>query len=310
MAESGRYAAVIGEALIDLIEERDGRSFRPLPGGSPMNVAVGVARLGCQVEFIGSFGDDGFGRELRSFLRSNEVGLDGSVVREVQTSLAITTFDGPNPSYEFYGSPPSYGFLSIDDVDRSLVKRARVLHAGSIALLQPQVYEAVSGAFEAKTDSVRTLDPNVRGSLTSSVASYRQSLEQLFTRADVVKLSIEDATALYDEPVEMIVDRIASLGPSAVVVTKGPQGAFAVLDGVRCEIPGRKIDPIDTTGAGDAFMAAMIAELVRIGKPGTTEGWKEMLEFAASVSAATCLAKGGATAMPTHDEVASRLGSS
>jgi sugar/nucleoside kinase (ribokinase family) len=298
----GAAAVVIGEALIDLIGDREEGCYRAVPGGSPLNVAVGVARLGSDVEFIGSFGNDHFGLDLQSFLRGEGVGLAGSVVAECSSSLAVTSLEASEPSYTFYGTPASYGQLRPEAVPESMLESAAVIHAGSISLLEEPVYRLVTEAF-ATQRPVRTLDPNIRPSLIPEPSRFRDSLELLFRNVDLVKMSIEDATALYGAPVDQVLERVSGLGPGLVVVTVGGDGVCAWFQGEVLVVPGRTIEATDTTGAGDAFMAAIIAEIVRAGLPQNLDDCRAILRFAVDVSALTCLSPGGASAIPTRAEV-------
>lgn len=301
------YVVVIGEALIDMIEGRcDGEPiYRPMPGGSPLNVAVGLARLGVPVEFVGSFADDPLGRRLREFLVDNGVGLEGSVEVEADTSLAVTTFDGPDPQFTFYGSPHSFGLLAPERLPRALLEEAAVVHCGSISLLEEPVYRTALAAFSVEGPK-KTVDPNVRSSLIVDLDAYRSSLERLFTMADLVKLSAYDAAVLYPGSPEETARRIRQLGARAVVVTLGARGALAVLDDQMLRVEGREVEAVDTTGAGDAFMAALIARLLK--GPTSPSEWGTALAFAVDVSALTCCSPGGATAMPTREAIDARYG--
>ncbi len=300
------YVVAIGEALIDMIEGRcDGEPiYRPTPGGSPLNIAVGLARLGVPVEFVGSFADDALGRRLREFLADNGVGLEGSVEVEADTSLAVTTFEGPDPQFTFYGSPHSYGLLA-PELPRALIKEAAVVHCGSISLLEEPVYRAALAAFSVEGPK-KTVDPNVRRSLIVDLDAYRSSLERLFAMADLVKLSAYDAAVLYPGSPEETARRIRQLGAGGVVVTLGASGALGVLDDQMLRVGGREVEAVDTTGAGDAFMAALIAELLK--GPSSPSQWGTALEFAVDVSALTCCSPGGATAMPTREAIEARFG--
>ena len=300
------YVVSIGEALIDLIEDRSQGFLRPVPGGSVLNVAVGVARLGVSSEFLGSFGGDGFADMLRSFLKENNVGNLGSVDSELPTSLAVTTFAGADPSFAFYGTPPSYGLLRPEDLDKGVLQGASLIHTGSIGLLEDPMYRAAAAAFSID-GPVKTIDPNVRLSLIEDRGSFRASTERLFGMVDLVKLSSEDATALYPGSLGEIAARIAEFGPRAVIVTLGPDGALANFAGDEVRVEGRSVDAIDTTGAGDAFMAAVITEIVRCGFPTTVDDLRGMLEFAVEVSALTCCTSGGSTAIPTRAEVEAQV---
>ncbi|MGH9166219.1 MAG: carbohydrate kinase family protein [Acidimicrobiia bacterium] len=303
------YAITIGEALVDMIESRHGAEtvYRPVPGGSPLNIAVGLARLGVPVEFVGSFGDDPLGDRLRAFLTENGVGLRGSFVTGIATSLAMTTFEGPDPRFTFYGSPHSFGVLGPEHLVQPLLAEAALIHCGSISLLEENVYRAALSAFGA-TGPLKTLDPNVRPSLIEDLDRYRSSMERLFHMVDVVKLSAEDASLLYPGSSEQIARRIGELGVRVVIITLGAQGAMALLNDRVLRVSGREVEAVDTTGAGDAFMAAVIAELVRAPFSMTTDDWQAILGFAVDVSALACCEAGGATAMPTREAVAARFG--
>ncbi|MDP8959617.1 MAG: carbohydrate kinase [Actinomycetota bacterium] len=307
--EAGRgYALALGEALVDMIEAdcRGEPVYRPAPGGSPFNVAIGLARLGVPVEFVGSFGSDPLGARLRAYLADHGVRLTGSPVVDVPTSLAVTTFEGPDPRFTFYGSPHSFGLLDPERLDDALVAGARAVHCGSISLLEEPVYRAALRAFSLE-GPIRTIDPNVRPSLVADFEAYRRSLEALFARADVVKLSADDAQALYSEEGEGVLRRIRALGDPQVVLTLASRGCLALIGEELIEVPGRPVEAVDTTGAGDAFVAAVIAGLMEDDAPPTADRWERILEFAVAVSALTCCAPGGATAIPTREEVAERF---
>jgi fructokinase len=298
------HAVVIGEALIDLIETSDaeGLCFRPVPGGSPLNVAVGVARLGTDVEFVGSFATDTFGERLRRFLDDNGVGTTACVDKGHQTCMAVTTFDGAEPSYSFYGNPRSYGLLGPNDLIPDMVRGSTVVHAGSIALLEPSVYEFAVEGFRLH-GGVRTLDPNVRPSLIRDEAAFRARTEHLFSLVDVVKLSSIDAEYLYPHDRGDPSERISAMGPRVVIVTRGPNGAVAQIGSDRIEVDGVRINAIDTTGAGDSFMAMVIAEIVEHGMPEGAEGWQSVIDSAVMAAAFTCGGSGGAAAMPTRSQL-------
>jgi fructokinase len=216
----------------------------------------------------------------------------------------MTTFEGPEPRFTFYGSPHSFGVLGPEHLAQPLLDEAAVIHCGSISLLEESVYRAAVSAFET-TGPLKTLDPNVRPSLIEDLDRYRSSMERLFQMVDVVKLSAEDASLLYPDSTEQIARRIGEIGVRVVIITLGVGGAMALLDGRILRVSGREVEAVDTTGAGDAFMAAVIAELVRA--PVATDDWLSILGFAVDVSALACCEPGGATAMPTREAVAARF---
>ena len=308
------YAVVLGEALIDLLDGECGgeRVYRPAVGGAPLNVAVGTARLGGTVEFVGSLGDDVLAGRIRELLTAAGVGQRGVVTAAgVPTTLGVVTFAGAEPDFRFYGSPPSYGLLRAADLDVPLIEGASVLYAGSIALLCPPVLDAARRAWALATGS-RVFDPNVRPRLLTEPAALdglRAIVAEFAATADLVKLSSVDAELLYgDGPPEATAGRLRDLGAGTVVVTRGAHGAVvATGTGDPVAVPAPEVDAVDATGAGDSVMAALIAELLAAGTPAGLDGWRERVAFALRVAGLVCESRGGAVAMPTRAEVARRF---
>ncbi len=299
------YAVVVGEALVDLLEE--GPVYRPMVGGGPLNVAGGLARLGARGACAGALGGDVLGGRIRSLLDEHGVGTAGCVTTTTRpTSLAVTSFRGAEPEFHFYGDPPSYAALAPDHLDLAAIAGATALYAGSIALLCEPSRSAARAAW-ALDGPLRTLDPNVRPTLTPDPAGLRSVIEEFACRADLVKLSEPDAKVLFDLDPAAAAAHLRGLGASAVVVTRGAHGALvATAHGVD-ELPAPPTEPVDTTGAGDAVMAGLLHGLLASGLPGRPDAWRELVEFALTVAAVVCERRGGATAMPTLAEVTARM---
>ncbi|GIF50277.1 fructokinase [Asanoa ferruginea] len=306
------YAVVLGEALIDLLDGEcaGDRVFRQVIGGGPLNVSVGVARLGGDVSFAGSIGDDALGTRIVDFLTSAGVD-DRAVVRApVPTTLAVVTFAGADPEFRFYGTPPSYSLLT--EVPRDLVAGSAVVYCGSIVLLHAEFLAAARSAWSA-AGGLRVFDPNVRPSLLPSatdVDHLRTVVEEFCATADLVKLSHADAAVLYPGlSLSSMAGDLLSLGAGAVVVTRGAAGALVAVGDERVELPAPVVEAVDATGAGDSVMAALIAGLLAEGRPDDAEGWSRHVSFALRVAGLVCERPGGAVAMPTRAEVAARYGS-
>ncbi|MCO1599434.1 carbohydrate kinase [Micromonospora sp. RHAY321] len=307
------YAAVLGEALVDLLDtERDGeRMYRQAIGGGPLNVAVGVTRLGGAAQFVGSLGDDVLADRIRAFLTALDVGLDGAVTVPAPTALAVVTFAGPEPDFRFYGEPPSYGLLGPDDLNVALTEGADVLYCGSVVLLQPTTLAAARRAWSL-APGLRVFDPNVRPRLLGGPAALdglREVVAEFAAGAHLVKLSAADAELLYPrEPVEGVAAYLRELGAATVVVTIGAAGAVLAAAGADpVRVPAPKVNAVDATGAGDSVMAALIADLLLDGEPADPEGWVERVAFALRVAGLVCESPGGATAMPTRADVLRRF---
>ncbi|MEU8659669.1 carbohydrate kinase family protein [Actinoplanes philippinensis] len=309
------YAMVMGEALIDLLEaDLDGEQvYRQAIGGAPLNVAVGISRLGGDARYAGSLSTDVLGDRMAAFLQA--AGVDGQGVRRVgvPTTLAVTTFEGAEPTFTFYGEPPSYALLTPADLDLPLIAGADVLYTGSISLLREPFRAAARAAWSAAgAGPLRVFDPNARPTLlpdTAAVDALRDLTEEFFATADLVKLSSADAIVLYGEhDPAAAAARILALGARAVVVTCGSRGAHVAAADGATDIPAPLVEAIDATGAGDSVMAALISRLLTDGRPAGLDAWAGHVRFALSVAGLVCERQGGATAMPTPSDLRARWG--
>jgi fructokinase len=307
------YAVVLGEALVDLLEaDLDGELiYRQAIGGGPLNVAVGATRLGGDVQFVSSLGNDALGDRIAAFLRKVEVGLRGLKRVPVPTTLAVTTFEGAEPTFQFYGEPPSYALLEPGDVDIEMIAGAAVLYAGSICLLREPFHSAARAAWSVD-GPIRVFDPNVRPKLLpdkAAVVAQRDMVEEFFATADLVKLSSADAEVLYDGAgPSAAAERILKIGARAVVVTWGAKGAYLATGDGTVMLPAPSVAAIDATGAGDSVMAALIRRLLADGIPANLTGWQRNVRFALAVAGLVTERQGGATAMPTNEELVERWG--
>ncbi len=307
------YAVVLGEALIDLLEAELGGEliYRQAIGGAPLNVAVGVARLGGRVEYAGSLGTDALGDRIAAFLREAGVGDKGVRRVGVPTTLAVTTFEGAEPTFTFYGEPPSYALLDPADLDHGVLAGAEVLYTGSICLLREPFRAAAREAW-AGFGGFRVFDPNVRPRLLpddAALAALRDLVEEFFATADLVKLSSADAQLLYggSDPAAAA-GRIRALGAGTVVVTGGARGAYVAAADGEAPLPAPEVDAVDATGAGDSVMSALVHRLLADGRPAGLAGWREYVRYALAVAGLVCERQGGATAMPTPEELTARWG--
>lgn len=295
----------IGEALVDMIQldDQDRPTYLAAWGGSPFNVAVGAARLGSPTEFAGSFADDALGAQLKDFLHQQGVGLDLSVTVDAQTTIAMTSFVEHEPQYNFYANPASYGFVPPAIGARQQVATASVVHAGSLGVLENMTYEAICEAFSASS-GIKTFDPNVRPRMVSDWDNYRQRLGHLIHEADFVKFSVEDIEATYPgQTEEQIVMAALDGRAKAVVVTHAGDPATLYTASSQSTLPiAQGFTLADTTGGGDATMAAMAHQLHQTGLPTSHDAWEHYVRQALVVAAIVCSRRGGAIAMPTGEE--------
>jgi fructokinase len=260
---------VMGEALIDEVV-RDGQDPEPHVGGSPLNVAVGLARLDHPVQFLSRYGSDPYGTLVASHLHGNSVLVPLPADAE-PTSVARATLDSTGAaSYDFrldWQLPD----LRQDAADRLevLLQATTLLHTGSIAaMLEPGAGQVQKAVLFAHPRATISYDPNCRPSIIQDVDYARSQAESFVRLADVVKASDEDLQWLYPDldPLEAARNWLAlggaDRGPALVVVTRGGAGSWAVNPAgeTRADVPATTV--VDTVGAGDSFMAALLSALV------------------------------------------------
>jgi fructokinase len=268
---SAGIVAVAGEALVDLVPAPVGDYFEVAPGGSPANVALGLARLGVPARLLARIADDLLGRRIREHLTHNGVQLDHAVAAKEQTSLAMVSLDADgSPAYDFRISGTADWQWTPAEVDGALDSGEQgpvvALHSGSLALTTPPgdavLRDLLVRASEAVTISY---DPNCRPMLMGDPATVLAGVHEMLAVADVVKVSTEDLNWLVPGmSAEQVVDDWLSRGPTLVAVTLGSDGVLAgTAAGLRARRPGVSVKVIDTVGAGDTFSAALLAGLHR-----------------------------------------------
>ncbi len=261
---------VIGEALIDLVAEGAHHCYRARPGGSPYNVAIGLARLGVRTSLMARLADNGFGRLLRAHAQQEGLDLSAAPHAVEPTTLAVVSLDEQSHvSYDFYLQGTADWQWIPAEVAR-LRQDTAVLHFGSIASwTQPGSEQVLAMVREvhAAGRALISYDPNVRPSLLGDPAHGRELVEGNVGISHLVKASREDVEWLYPGiGIEHVAARWLELGALLVVVTDGAHGAQAFRPGrpaVRRE--GRSTRLVDSVGAGDSFTAGLVAGLIERG---------------------------------------------
>ena len=294
---------VVGEALVDIVgtagrTTRNGNGkAKATPGGSPANVAVGLARLGVPTQLVTRFGTDPYGDQLGAHLFGNGVQLaPGSVDPAFRTSTATATLDAAGvASYQFdiTWEPPAL----------SLSRGCPAIHTGSIATVLEPGAKAIHTFLKAMANQpvTVTLDPNARPTITPDPVSTWAAVRELAALSDLVKLSDEDCEFLRPG---MSADEIAAELLSVdrtrcVVITRGGDGAIGISADARVEVTAPAIRVIDTVGAGDSFMSALIAGLHARGLLGATRlagltasDLRDVVDYAVKAAAITCTRHG------------------
>jgi fructokinase len=245
---------VVGESLIDIVRRPDGTTVEH-SGGSAANVAVALARLGRPALFLTAYADDERGGVLARHLNQSAVGLAGDPhsLDRTATALASIAADG-SATYSF---DIEWRLNPLPDISPVAV------HACSIgAVLEPGASDVRRLLEELRPNATISYDVNARPAVTGAGPDVVRAVEDVVALADLVKASDEDLDTLYPgEPVEQAVERLQGLGPSAVVVTRGRQGAAWYGADGRIDVQAADADVADTIGAGDTFGAAMLDAL-------------------------------------------------
>lgn len=282
-------ALVIGEALIDRVEQHGAVEH---VGGSPLNVAVGLARLGRDVDFLTHIADDESGRRIAEYVKCSGVQLvPGSVSAERTPTALATIGDDGSASYTF---DLQWQLSGTPEVAPPLL-----VHTGSIAAVREPGCLAVAALLDAyRVSATVSFDPNVRPSLIADRDAARARIAHLVERSDIVKVSAEDLNWIDPdhEPQRIARGWLAS-GPAIVVLTLGGRGAAAYCAAGDVSVQARPVRVIDTVGAGDAFMVGLLDALWEQGLLGADrraalrrvrlDALASALEAAATVSALT-----------------------
>lgn len=302
----------IGELLIDFIPMTKGcklkevNSFVKKPGGAPANVAACVSRLGGQSKFIGKVGQDSFGEYLVDVLNEENVNTEDVLfTSEANTALAFVSLEESGErDFSFYRKPSADMLLSEDEIKSDIFNKGDILHFCSVDLIEAPVKYAHLKAIEyAKNNgSLISFDPNVRLPLWANPQDCRKTIIDFIPFADILKLSddeLEFISEIKDEALAL--KKIQELNPNLkwLILTKGSKGVVAIVDGKLYKVPGFNVTPIDTTGAGDSFIGAVLHLLVNT----ITKDPNEILTFANAVGAITTTREGAITALPNINEV-------
>lgn len=263
----------IGELLIDLVSTSKGVSlgdapaFAKAPGGAPANVAAGLAKLGRTTGFIGKVGADAFGDFLKATL--DKVGVDTAGLArdpQVHTTLAFVAV-GPDgsPDFTFYRDPGADMMLRPDEIDRDTVRSVRAFHFGSIAFSYTPCRNAQLAAIRTAREAGALLsyDPNLRLRLWPSESDAHEWIWRGFETCDVAKVSEEEwefitGTTDLEKGAALILER----GVGLLAVSLGENGCYYDDGHCRGTLPGFAVQVAETTGAGDAFVAAMLDGLL------------------------------------------------
>jgi fructokinase len=289
-----------GDALIDFlpVKSMDARDAAvPMVGGSCLNIAVGMARLGAPTGFVGGISTDLFGRMIADHALASQVELRYATRSDHQTTLAFVCTVAGEPQYVFYDKATAsrnwiyrHGSIPFDEIE--------AIHVGSTTLADEKgAAQALAMVEEARGSVAISFDPNCRPNLVKQRARYVECMDAFAAAADIVRMSDVDFEFLYgDSDYAGRAKSLIEAGASLIVVTRGVKGALAWhAEAGAVDVEAPAVDVVDTIGAGDSFQAAMLFALRAIGRIGTqalarmnSEELGRVLSFASSCAAFTC----------------------
>ena len=300
---------VTGDAVVDLIPDGENHYLR-CAGGAPANVAVGVARLGSPSAFIGRVGNDPLGQFMQDTLNAENVNTQHMILDpQHRTSTVVVGLDNGERSFTFMVNPSADQFLQVADLPN--FQANEWLHCCSIALINNPSRETTFEAIRRikAAGGFFSFDPNLRESLWPSFEDMKETVMQAVALADVLKFSEEELTLLTDtQTLTEAFEKITALYPEKlIIVTLGKHGALYHLAGKKDVITGKALQPVDTTGAGDAFVGALLSGLSQ------HSNWKEIsvleqiIRQANASGALATTAKGAMSALPNKAQLAEFL---
>lgn len=310
----------MGEFLAEFVATKENVSlaespgFVKAPGGAPANVAVGIARLGMSSAFIGKVGDDPFGAFLRRALVAEGVDTDGLLVDDEArtTAVFVAVRDDGRKDLCFYRNPGADMRIRPEELPEELIGECRCFHYGSIGFIDEPSCSAQRRAIDIarRSGAMITYDPNYRPTLWPSTERAAREIRGGYETAHLVKISEEEwEIATGTDDLRSGAARVLAAGAELLVISRGENGAIATNGEYWIETPAPAVNVVETTGAGDAFLAALIVELVpmreelgslaRVGSDTMTA----VLARAVAVGALACTAVGAIPALPTAARV-------
>ncbi|GAM58384.1 fructokinase [Vibrio ishigakensis] len=298
-----------GDAVVDLIPN-DQFTYLKCPGGAPANVAVAIARLQGETGFFGRVGNDPLGRFMQKTLADEGVETSRLILDDEQrTSTVIVDLDDDGErSFTFMVKPSADQFLVPQDVPS--FKQGEWLHVCSIALANEPSRSSTLAAMEQikQAGGFVSFDPNLRDEVWANPEEIIPVVQKAIALADVVKFS--DDELLFLTGCDSIESALASLPQTdnqLVLITQGAKGALVVFGGEQELQSGKAVKPVDTTGAGDAFVGGLLASLARAEQWQSADAIRHAVKWANACGALATTQKGAMTALPTESELEAYL---
>lgn len=305
----------LGELLIDLTQNGYSGQGNPLleanPGGAPCNVLALLTKLGHSTAFIGKVGRDGFGDQLENALTETGISTAGLLRDDqVHTTLAVVhTLAGGDRDFSFYRNPGADMCLHTQEINRELIRQARIFHFGTLSMTDEPVRSATYAAIaEAEAHGVlRSFDPNLRPPLWRTLDEAKEQVLYGMAHCDILKISDNEIQWLtqqedFDAGVRWIRQRFPNI--RLLLLSMGKDGSRGYSGDAMAKVKGFSVNAIETTGAGDTFFGGILHHVLAWGlREYTRQELEEMLTFANAAAALVTTRKGALRVMPSLAEI-------
>ncbi|NFS12692.1 carbohydrate kinase [Clostridium botulinum] len=304
----------IGELLIDMVcvdnkGLKYGEKFEKKAGGAPANVAASISKLEGNAYFLGQVGSDFFGKYLVELLKELNINTDMTVEKGSTTIALVGIDENGERNFDFLrGSDGEYSF---ENIDISKISESDIIHFGSATgFLDGELKNTYYKLLEyAKSKNIYiSFDPNYRDALITDdkLDLFVKDCIEFLKKSDFTKLSDEELLLITkEEDLEAGVKKLHELGVKVVTITLGSKGTYLSVLGKNEIIPSIKIKQVDSTGAGDSFVGAVLKQIAEVEDKKNIgfEEWKNIITFANKVGAMTCTNYGAIASMPTLNDL-------
>lgn len=321
----------MGELLVDFVPEKsnsklkDVKKFSRVAGGAPANVAVALAKLSYSAGFIGMVGQDAFGDFLFETLKTYNVEVSQlKRTTEAMTTLAfVSLFDQGERDFAFYRKPGADMLLKLEDIDLNYLNEAKIFHFGSISLTNNPVKETTHGLIKKSLDNdiIISFDLNIRLPLwNNDINRLKDEFYKVLPYLDILKLNLEELNQIIEynielnkfekDKIKLYCNELINMGPDYIIITLGSEGAYFVNENQIIHDSLEPIEAIDTTGAGDAFMAGILSSIIDNIKPNKSLSnilkeldWYQVLKRANEFGLITSSRYGAIPSLPNPEDL-------
>lgn len=302
--QTNKFVLIYGDVFVDFIaEDQTNKQFTKYLGGATVNVAAGIARLGAASSFITISGDDETSQFVRNELREEGVDMTfAQIVPEKRVSgVYVHLTENNDRHFHTYVDETPEIQVEFSSLNKEAFQQASVFHFSSGTLFHPTALKTTRQIVDQmdKSKVLLSFDANIRLLRWENEAICRETIISFFDHVDVLKLTEEELFFLTETMArEDGIKKLQNYRIPVILITVGAEGTYAVIDGEVIHVEVDKVDPVDTTGAGDAFMAGILSQIYLRGNPSTIEEWIAYISFGNKLGAICATKPGALSAMP------------